>query len=118
MVGDGYGLSQCEADSRDPGHGTEATRAQPSPWGQAALLQPHVVVLHGTAHEGAPGLCAGSRDSVTGAPSSTSVQHGPRPQVYTDTLIRQAGHPKGSEATSKSVPLALSLASVELGPAS
>lgn len=100
------------------GRGAGATRVQPSPWGQAALLQPRMVVLHGTVHGGAPGLCAGSRDSVTGhlAAQASSMVRDPR-CIQTRSSGRQVT-PRALRPPPKSVPLVLSLASVELGPAS
>ena len=104
VAGGGYGLSECKADSRDPGAwgGGHKSAAQPvgpggppaathggPPWHSARGRTRPVCRIPGLSHR---------------APSSTSVQHGPRPQVYTDTLIRQAGHPKGSEATSQECP--------------
>lgn len=100
------------------GHGAEAMRAQPSPWDRTALLQPRMVVLQGTVHEDVPGLHAGSLESVTGylAAQASGMACGPR-CVQTHLSDRQ-GTPRALRLPPKSVPLVLSLTSVELGPAS
>lgn len=63
-----------------------------------------------TAMRGGPRGLSSRRHArpVCGAPGSQSrgtwqhsVWHGPRPRVCKDTLSRQMGHPKGSQATSQ-----------------
>ena len=54
------------------GHGVEAEREQRSAWGQTVLPQPCEVVLGGSAHDDAPGLCAGLPGDSHGAPGNTA----------------------------------------------
>ena len=100
------------------GHGAEAMRAQPSAWDQTALLQSRMVVLQGTVREDTPGLRAGFRESVTGylAAQASGMARGPR--CIQTRLSGRQDTPRALRSPPKSVPLVLSLASVELGPAS
>ena len=54
------------------GHGAEAEREQRSAWGLMVLPQPCEVVLGGSAHDDAPGLCAGLPGDSHGAPGNTA----------------------------------------------
>lgn len=62
------------------GHGAEAKREQHSAWGQTAFPQPCEVVLGGSAHYDALGLCAGLPGVSHGAPGNTAsgMARGPR----------------------------------------